>query len=44
MGGSGFRLGPMGGKLLAKQIDADLTEGPKAIIPELVKLDPNRFK
>ena len=45
MGGSGFGLGPMAGKLLAEQIHADFNNtGVSTILPEIKKLDPNRFK
>ena len=44
MGGSGFSLGPMAGKLLADQIDLDFNgNGGKTILPEIQKLNPNRF-
>ena len=44
MGGSGFSLGPMAGKLLADQIDLDLNiENKRRILPAIRKLDPNRF-
>ena len=44
MGGSGFSLGPMAGKLLADQIDQDFTsnETPKVLF-QIEKLSPNRF-
>ena len=44
MGGSGFSLGPMAGKLLADQIDLDFDGNDlKKILPAIQKLDPNRF-
>ena len=44
MGGSGFSLGPMAGKLLADQIDLDLdNEDKRRVLPAIKKLDPNRF-
>ena len=44
MGGSGFSLGPMAGKLLADQIDLDFNDKDKRkILPAIKKLDPNRF-
>ena len=45
MGGSGFGLSPMAGKLLADQMHADFNNtGVSTILPEITKLDPNRFK
>ena len=44
MGGSGFSLGPMAGKLLAYQIDQDFTSKDKSnVIYQIEKLSPNRF-
>ena len=44
MGGSGFSLGAMAGKLLADQIDLDFIYGEKrTMLPEIEKLNPNRF-
>ena len=45
MGGSGFGLGPMAGKLLADQMHADFNNtGVSTILPDIEKLGPNRFK
>ena len=45
MGGSGFGLGPMAGKLLAEQMHGDFSNTEDStILPEIKKLDPNRFK
>ena len=44
MGGSGFSLGPMAGKLLADQIDLDFNgKERQKILPEIEMLNPNRF-
>ena len=44
MGGSGFSLGPMAGKLLADQIDQDFYMKEKSnVLVEIEKLTPNRF-
>ena len=44
MGGSGFSLGPMAGKLLADQIDQDFNMQEKSnVIFQIEKLNPNRF-
>ena len=41
MGGSGFSLGPMAGKLLADQIDLDFNDKDRRrILPAIKKLDP----
>ena len=45
MGGSGFSLGPMAGKLLADQIDQDFMLKEKSkVMYQIEKLSPNRFK
>ena len=45
MGGSGFSLGPMAGKLLADQIDQDFIQKEKSkVMYQIQKLSPNRFK
>ena len=45
MGGSGFSLGPMAGKLLADQIDQDFMQKEKSkVMYQIEKLSPNRFK